>query len=677
MPAAGARAVLAGRGTGAFQWGAGAGEGARGRSTMNPKPPMRASRAGRWRALALVAVHALAALHIAHWLETGESLSPLEPSEAMEITKHGVVNAGLIFFGLTILSTLVLGRWFCGWACHLVALQDASLWLLTKFGLKPKPLESRLLRFVPALAAVYMFLWPVIERFTLGLGLPEAEVQLTKASFWETFPPWPIALLTFLVCGFLIIWFLGAKGFCTYACPYGAIFGVVDRLAPGRIRVTDACEGCGHCTATCTSKVVVHQEVRDYGMVVDDGCMKCMDCVSVCPTNALYFGFGKPALLAKPRREDAKPRQRTRRPLTEELLLGAFFVAAFLALRGLYDSVPFLLALGCAVILAFFGVVALDLVRRGSVRAFGGELKAEGSLTPRGRVWAFGLGLSFLFTAHSGFIRWHDWKAETLFEEVAPLRGVLLDGRRDELTSDDVALGRRALAHTRAIDAYGLFDTAQNDVYRAWFALLADEPDVFEEAMTSAAESPRATANLHYDLGRFYVARGRGEEAAAKYRRFLELEPRVGVFDELARLEFELGRQDAALGTYERAVELAPANPDLHFNHGMLQAMVGRKEEAYASFATTFELDDARVDALDKLFLLARDLGRHADLAGHARALIDRLPADAAPGLARIAVEAWVQAGDRSRALGMVNELEEAGRLEAALADELRVRLAE
>ena len=28
------------------------------------------------------------------------------------------------------------------------------------------------------------------------------------------------------------------------------------------------------------------------GMVVDPGCMKCMDCVSVCPNDALYFGFG-------------------------------------------------------------------------------------------------------------------------------------------------------------------------------------------------------------------------------------------------------------------------------------------------------------------------------------------------------------------------------------------------
>ena len=31
-------------------------------------------------------------------------------------------------------------------------------------------------------------------------------------------------------------------------------------------------------------------------MVVDPGCMKCMDCISVCPNDALYFGFGKPTI---------------------------------------------------------------------------------------------------------------------------------------------------------------------------------------------------------------------------------------------------------------------------------------------------------------------------------------------------------------------------------------------
>src|SRR5262249_59090435 len=86
------------------------------------------------------------------------------------------------------------------------------------------------------------------------------------------------------------------KGFCTYGCPYGALFGALDYASPGRIVVSEACEQGGHCTGTCRSNVRVHEEVRLHGMVVDPGCMKCMDCVSVCPKGALSYSFAPPVL---------------------------------------------------------------------------------------------------------------------------------------------------------------------------------------------------------------------------------------------------------------------------------------------------------------------------------------------------------------------------------------------
>ena len=126
--------------------------------------------------------------------------------------------------------------------------------------------------------------------------IPKFTNHLVTTNFWETFPSVAVAIPFLFICGFVTVYFLGQKGFCTYACPYGGFFGLADKFAPGKIRVTDACNQCGHCTATCTSNVLVHAEVREYGMVVDPGCMKCMDCISVCPNDALYFGFGKPTI---------------------------------------------------------------------------------------------------------------------------------------------------------------------------------------------------------------------------------------------------------------------------------------------------------------------------------------------------------------------------------------------
>jgi len=105
----------------------------------------------------LGAVHLLIGLHLLHWAFTGTSISPVEPSESMYTLENGQVNAGFIFFIVAILSTAILGRWFCGWACHMVALQDLCGWMMRKLGIQPRPFRSRLLGWVPYLLAFYMF----------------------------------------------------------------------------------------------------------------------------------------------------------------------------------------------------------------------------------------------------------------------------------------------------------------------------------------------------------------------------------------------------------------------------------------------------------------------------------------------------------------------------------------
>ena len=109
-----------------------------------PSDSRRKSGMGRWRALVLVIVHVAIVLHITHYYLNGKTLSPVEPSEAMYTLEGGHINAGVIFFFLAIVGTAIFGRFFCGWGCHIVALQDLCSYLLRKIGIRPKPLRSRL-----------------------------------------------------------------------------------------------------------------------------------------------------------------------------------------------------------------------------------------------------------------------------------------------------------------------------------------------------------------------------------------------------------------------------------------------------------------------------------------------------------------------------------------------------
>jgi len=572
---------------------------------------LRASKRGVWRVAVLIGVHVLIIAHIVHWKLTGKSVSPVEPSEAMQTLELGYVNAGFVLFVGLILSTLVFGRFFCGWGCHVVALQDLCGWVMKKVGIKPKPFRSRLLVFVPLFAAFYMFLWPTIVRWLEGRAFPGLSNHLQTENFWATFPGPGIALLTFGVCGFLIVYLLGNKGFCTYGCPYGAIFYHADRVAPGKIRVTDACEGCGHCTATCTSNVRVHEEVKRYGMVVDPGCMKCMDCVSVCPKNALYYGFGKPALAQK--RIQAKRAPGLEKParkydfsLVEEIAMAALFGLAFYAFRGLYDSVPFLLAIGLSSVTAFLIVMAARLLYAPSSRLQHKQLRMNGATTPAGYALLGLAGLLLIFTAHSTVWQYHYHEGNRLYAQAQSAK------------SPDKAEGatKAAMGHFGWCLANGFFPAANLEAsLGSGFAFLGNL-EKGEEHLRRAVELGPELAGARYQLARTLAARGKREEALAQLRKTVQADPRrIAARRDLALALSNSGKHVEALAYFEGLLETTPSDAELRLGYGSALAESGKPAEAADALADAIRLNPAAIEPYIALARLEAGRENHAQAA--------------------------------------------------------------
>jgi polyferredoxin/tetratricopeptide (TPR) repeat protein len=534
-------------------------------------PPIRRSRNAWKRAAVLGVVQALIILHVVHWLVAGRTVAPIEPSEAMETLKHGVVNAGFIFFALALASTAILGRWVCGWACHVILLQDLCAWIMKKAGIRPKAFRSRLLVYLPLGLALYMFAWPVVYRLAVApfvqpdLVWPGWTMELTTTEFWRTFPGLFVAVPFLFVCGFACVYFLGSKGYCTYGCPYGGFFAPLDELATGRIRVTDDCEHCGHCTAVCTSNVRVHEEVRDFGMVVDPGCMKCMDCVSVCPNDALYFGFGKPAKGAAPRALgpisiEPPPRPTRAYDLSwpEEIVLSVQAVATFLAVRGAYDAVPLLFASGIAGCVVFLSWKAWRCLRDPNVRFHRWQLRLHGRLRPAGAAWLGGAALSLLLVAHTGVVNaavaiagWHDDRAAlppaVVFSEnpIAP----------DPAIAHHAREGRRwyRFASFAGDGGIGLLWGWQPrlDLRMAWLAAVSGDLEGAESILRTTIERRGPNEAAVGGIARIMRARLRGEEALAWYREWAPKRPAWGSMrDEgIVWLDSE--------GLFPQAIELA------------------------------------------------------------------------------------------------------------------------
>ncbi len=108
----------------------------------------------RWRALSLSLVYVVFAVHIVHWKITGETLAPLELNEVMYTLELGIITAGVLFMCFLVVGSLIFGRFFCSWACHIMVLQDLCAWILRRLGIRQKPIRSRLLLLVPPLTDV-------------------------------------------------------------------------------------------------------------------------------------------------------------------------------------------------------------------------------------------------------------------------------------------------------------------------------------------------------------------------------------------------------------------------------------------------------------------------------------------------------------------------------------------
>ena len=632
------------------------------RKTTPRKPldPLPRSRYSKWRALTLASVYVLMAVHVVHWRLAGKTLAPLELHEVMFTAELGIITAGFVLMALVAVGTLLFGRFFCSWACHMMALQEFASWILGKLHIRPRPLRSRFLLWVPPLVLVYMFGWPQISRMWEGRDFPALRTQTdlqgisswVTTDFWRNLPdPW-ITALTFVVCGFLTVYFLGSRAFCTYGCPYGALFLTVDRLAPGRIRVNDNCVQCGTCTAVCTSGVRVHEEVARHGTIINPRCLKDLDCVSACPENALQYRWGAPSLTrlfplrpvlialavvvaavlvanlvpaartwwsgrfdllpfglavaflgAVAYARTGMPEQRWHFSLGEETFMAVVFVLTLAIYRQLYDTIPFLLTIGLGGVAAFASVLLVRLVRWPDVRAFDRLLKGGGRLRPRG--WAFTvLMLAFVaLTVHSAFVQVHTRAGYTALAQA-----------RDPGADAGVAgaARTRALDHLEWSSRWGLFRSARLRESLAGLYLDRGDWARAESTLRGLLAGRPASATAHIQLGHSLREQGRLLEAEQEFEQALRVRTpsagraqglahlQAGASYELGALRLERGAVAEAEQALREAIRLEPDLAGAHYNLAIALFAQGRRDEAVAEADRAAALDpaDAQTQAL-------------------------------------------------------------------------------
>jgi len=206
-----------------------------------------------------------------------------------------------LVLAVAIVVLAVAGRgFFCGWLCPFGSLQE---WI----HVAARAVTDR----VPALRrlrrrATRSSVWRRVDRVLrwgrwLVLAWALIGAAVTGTMVFREADPWA-ALLSVaefelsLAFAVLLVTFLLAlvveRPFCRYACPLGAVQGLLGKVSPVAVqRDAAACAGCDLCNRACPVAIPVNTLTR----VTDSACIGCLECVAACPSRpALNVTFALP-----------------------------------------------------------------------------------------------------------------------------------------------------------------------------------------------------------------------------------------------------------------------------------------------------------------------------------------------------------------------------------------------
>ncbi len=210
-----------------------------------------------------------------------------------------------------LLMTLVFGRLYCSVLCPLGVFQDILGHFHRKGAFRNTPWKRKIrgpVFCVVLVAALFGMMLP------LTLLMPSANFVIICNTVirgtvqWLfgatgllpepiTLRPMPAVQVTgwVMTLGLLALNQWRGRVFCNTLCPVGALLSLFARKSYYRVSIDQSkCVHCGACEHLCKAGCIDAQA----GIVRNDECVKCLNCLSVCPKGALTLGH--PAKAAQP-----------------------------------------------------------------------------------------------------------------------------------------------------------------------------------------------------------------------------------------------------------------------------------------------------------------------------------------------------------------------------------------
>lgn len=190
--------------------------------------------------------------------------------------------AMVLLIALSVMS-LVFRRSFCSWFCPVGTISE-QLW---KLGRRVFHRNWTMYRWLDVALRSVKYLLLAFFVYAAVMMPAESIQAFMRSPYGVLADVKMLDLFRFLsitsaaVLGVLILSSILVKNFwCRYACPYGALMGLIALASPLRIRrQTTTCIDCGKCARACPSQLPVDRLVQ----IRSAECLGCLECVASCP----------------------------------------------------------------------------------------------------------------------------------------------------------------------------------------------------------------------------------------------------------------------------------------------------------------------------------------------------------------------------------------------------------
>jgi polyferredoxin len=222
------------------------------------------------------------------------TINYLSPYLIMDAGRQGIINGSLIMFALMFITSLFLGRTWCGWVCPGGAMQDIV-----------EPINNKLLtgkkidwiKWVIWIPWISMIVWLVIQ----AGGFRESNfLYLTESGISVDEPMKYIIYYAVIILFTGLAALVGRRAGCHTVC-WMAPFMMIGRWIRNKsglpalqlVSEKEKCISCKLCTYSCPMSLDVNGMVQNNDMEKAE-CVLCGTCVDKCPHDVIHYALGKP-----------------------------------------------------------------------------------------------------------------------------------------------------------------------------------------------------------------------------------------------------------------------------------------------------------------------------------------------------------------------------------------------